>query len=146
MERWNPVQSRILFHLRHRRSLPVKIILHSDTQITISHFHEAGFEFETLDAEIHPGAIHLCMTSLAWCTYSVLASYAQRIEAGADDITARLSWRYVERPHRIGHIDMSIHWPQVPESRLDAAMRTAAMCTLHNTLQHGTEIDTVIER
>ena len=56
-----------------------------------------------------------------------------------------LTWRYAEKPHRIGHIDMKIHWPRVPESRIDAAMRAAAMCTLHNTLTHDVEIDTSIE-
>jgi hypothetical protein len=131
---------------RRYRTPPVKITLHTDTQISVTRLHEAGFEIESLDPEVHAGAIHLCVTSLAWCTYSVLASYGQRIEAGTDDMTVRLNWKYAERPHRIGHIDMTIHWPQVPESRLDAAMRAAAMCTLHNTLQHGAEIDTMIER
>ncbi len=131
--------------VRHHRALPVKITLHTDTRISVSRLHEAGFEFDSQDPAVHSGAVHLCVASLAWCTYSILASYGQRIEAGTDGMTVDLAWRYAEKPHRIGHIDMTIHWPQVPETRMDAAMRAAAMCTLHKTLLHGVEIDTTIE-
>lgn len=124
----------------------MKITLHHATDISVSQLHEAGFDIDSQDPEAQFGAIHMCVASLAWCTYSVLASYGQRIDAGVEDMRIRLQWRFVERPHRIGHIDMVIHWPQVPESRLDAAMRAAAMCTLHNTMMHGLEIDTSIER
>ena len=124
----------------------MKIALHTATDISVSRLHETGFEIDSQDPDVQLGAIHMCVASLAWCTYSMLASYGQRIDAGVGDMSIRLQWRYAERPHRIGHIDMAIHWPEVPESRLDAAMRAAAMCTLHNTLQHGLEIDTTIER
>ncbi len=123
----------------------MKIALHSDTEISVTRLYEAGIEFDNQTTDVHPGAVQLCVASLAWCTYSILASYGQRIEAGTDEMSVRLNWRYTERPHRIGHIDMTVHWPQVPETRMDAAMRAAAMCTLHNTLLHGVEIDTSIE-
>lgn len=124
----------------------MKIVLHTDTELSVSRLQEPGFETDSVRPDLSLGAIQLCIVSLAWCTYSVLASYGQRINAPVDDLSLRLCWRYAERPHRIGHIDMAIHWPQVPESRLDAAMRAAASCTLHNSLQHGLEIDTSIER
>ena len=124
----------------------VKIIQHSDTDISVSLLHQPGFDISSEDSEAHFGAIHMCVASLAWCTFSVLASYGQRIETPATDMTIRLQWNYAQRPYRIEKIKMAIHWPQVPESRLDAAMRAAALCTLHNTMMHGLEIDTSIER
>ncbi|MHB8472012.1 MAG: OsmC family protein [Gammaproteobacteria bacterium] len=124
----------------------MKIVLHNDTDLSVSHFPQNGFDIDSVDPQVHFGAMHLFVASVAWCTYAVLASYGQRIDAATDDLSIRLRWGYVERPHRLGRIDMAIHWPQVPESRLDAAMRAAASCTLHNSLQHGVEIDTSIER
>ncbi len=124
----------------------MKIVLNNDTDLSVSQLHQSGFDVDSADPAVQLGAIHLCIASLAWCTYAVLASYGQRIDAATDDLSIRLRWGYVERPHRLGRIDMAIHWPQVPESRLDAAMRAAASCTLHNSLQHGVEIDTSIER
>ena len=51
-----------------------------------------------------------------------------------------LAWSYVEDPFRIKKIDMEIDWPELPESRMGAAWRAAAMCTIHNTLAHPPEI------
>lgn len=124
----------------------MQIVLHNDTELSVSQLQEPGFNTTVAHPDLKLGAVHLSLVSLAWCTYSVLASYGQRIDAPTDDLSVRVHWRYVERPHRIGHIEMAVHWPQVPESRLDAAMRAAASCTLHNSLQHGLEIDTLIER
>lgn len=124
----------------------MKIIQHSDTDISVSLLHQPGFDISSENPESHFGAVHMCVVSLAWCTFSLLASYGQRIETAATDMTIRLQWNYAQRPYRIEKVTMAIHWPQVPESRLDAAMRAAAMCTLHNTMMHGFEIDTTIER
>lgn len=129
-----------------QRRNDVKIVLHNDTELSVSRLHEPGFDIDSSDSDLALGALQLCIVSLAWCTYSLLASYGQRIDAPADEISLRLRWRYAERPHRVAHVDMAIHWPQIPESRLDAAMRAAASCTVHNTLQHGLEIETQIER
>ena len=124
----------------------MKITQHHDTDISVSLLHEPGFDIHSEDPQAYFGAVHMCVVSLAWCTFSVLASYGQRIDAGVQDLSMRLRWSYAERPRRIDKVDMAIHWPQVPEARLDATMRAAALCTLHNTLQRGLEIETSIER
>ena len=123
------------------------MIIHqySDTDIAISRLHEAGFDIQAEDPAAHFGGVCLLVTSLAWCTYSVLASYAQRIDVPVEDMTMRLKWRLAQKPTRIAAIDMQVRWPQLPESRLDAAMRAAALCTVHNTLKDSVEIETLIE-
>jgi len=124
------------------RTVNIKLV--SDTDIFLSRLHEEGFDVSSDDPALHFGAMGTFATSLAMCTFAVLASYAQRVDVGVDDLTIGMSWGYGEKPHRIKQLDMDIRWPEVPESRLDAAMRAAATCTLHRTLEHSVEVETMI--
>ncbi len=122
----------------------MNIKLISDTEIFLSRLHEEGFDVSSDDSALHFGAMETFVTSLAMCTFAVLASYAKRIDAGIDGLTMGMSWGYGEKPHRIKQLEMDIGWPEIPESRLDAAMRAAATCTLHRTLEHSVEVETMI--
>ncbi len=122
----------------------MEIHLHQETALTLRRMHEPVLEVVADSEALHYGAMQMFVSSLALCTFAVLASYAERIQAGVEDLEMRMEWRYEERPRRIGYIEMRIRWPQLPESRLDAAARAAAMCTLHNTLHHTVDIDTVV--
>ena len=124
----------------------MNIRLVGDTEIRLSQLHVEGFEISSDNPELHYGALQTFVTSLAMCTFAMLASYGQRIGAGVENLTFVMKWTLCERPRRIEHVDMDIRWPEIPESRLDAAMRAAATCTLHRTLQHAVEVDTVIDR
>jgi uncharacterized OsmC-like protein len=124
----------------------VNIQLISDTEIYLSHLYKEGFEVSSDDPELHFRAMETFVTSLAMCTFSVLAGYGQRTDIGVDDLTIRIKWGYAEKPHRIEKIDMDIRWPEIPEAKLDVAMRAAATCTLHRTLEHSVEVETMIDR
>lgn len=124
----------------------VNIQLVSDTEIRLSRLHNDGFDVTADHPELYYGAMETFVTSLAMCTFAVLSAYGERIDAGVEDLTMRMRWRYGERPHRIESVDMEIHWPEIPDSRLDAAMRAAATCTLHHTLEHAVEVETMIDR
>ncbi len=121
----------------------MQIRLYGEEDLFIDAFHEPGMNVNT-EGDAHFGALQMFATSLASCTYAVLASYGERIDVGADGLSMRITWRYVEKPFRVGEINMDIRWPGLPESRLDAAQRAAAMCTLHNTLKDCVEIETQV--
>ena len=121
------------------------ILLHDDSDLTLSQFDEPGFEVE-VDPEIHAhySALQMFATSLGLCTASVLATYGERFDAPVDDLKVRVSWVYAEDPYRVDEIDMAIEWPSLPESRQEAARRAAETCTIHNTLHHPPEVATRI--
>ncbi|MFZ0255293.1 MAG: OsmC family protein [Gammaproteobacteria bacterium] len=123
----------------------MKIELRSDTEIILSQLDTEGFEVTPAGPEHTFGSMQMFVTSVGMCTFSVLASYGQRLGASADGIVITLKWSYGERPYRIAEIEMRARWPQLPESRLDAATRAAHHCTLHNTLRHETEVVTLVE-
>lgn len=124
----------------------MKAELHSDTDMTLRGLDEQGVELAGGNPELHFGAMQMFVSGLAMCTYNVLATYGERFDVGGNGITIRVQWTYDQKPYRIAHIDMNVRWPRLPEKRLDAAMRVAAMCTLHNTLQQSVEVDTMVDR
>ncbi len=123
----------------------MKIELRGDTEIVLTELHTDGFDVIPAAPELHFGSMQMFVTSVAMCTFSVLASYGQRFGTSADDITMTLKWAYAERPYRIAEIDLQVRWPRLPASRLDAATRAAHHCTLHNTLREGSEVATLVE-
>ena len=87
---------------------------------------------------------HMLGGGLAFCTYSVLASWASNAKLSSDDIVVEVRWTFVEDPHRMGRIDMSVSWPSLPAPRQNAAQRVAQMCAIHATLTHPPELATTV--
>jgi uncharacterized OsmC-like protein len=87
---------------------------------------------------------HMLGSGLAFCTYSVLASWASNAKLHADDIVIEVRWTFAEDPHRIGNIDMTVQWPSLPAARQDAAQRVAHMCAIHATLTHLPSLSTTV--
>ena len=90
-------------------------------------------EAESADQLYSP--FHMFASGLAFCTYSVLASWAGHASLHADDIVIEVRWTFVEDPHRVGRVEMKIEWPSLPPARQSAANRVADMCALHATLE-----------
>ncbi len=120
----------------------MKVLMHSEEDLTLSEVSAPDFEIVSEDPTAHYSAMQMFGTSMALCTWSVLASYGEQVDVDTADLTVRIRWDYVDQPFRIGKIDMDIDWPGLPASRLDAAQRAAAMCTLHNTLHFPPTVDT----
>lgn len=120
----------------------MKIVLHADTELTLQEGKAPGLDVVAEAPGVHYGAMQMFATSLALCTYSVLVSYAEQIGTDIEALAIRIRWRYATHPARIDRIDMDITWPELPESRLPAARRAAAHCTLHNTLHQPPEVHT----
>jgi uncharacterized OsmC-like protein len=87
---------------------------------------------------------HMLGSGLAFCTYSVLASWASHAKLESDDIVIEVHWTFVEEPHRIGKIDMKVDWPSLPPQRQTAAQRVADMCAIHASLKHPPELSTTV--
>ncbi len=87
---------------------------------------------------------HMLGSSLAFCTYSVLASWASHAKLDSDDIAIEVHWTFVEDPHRIGAVEMKVEWPSLPPQRQTAAQRVAHMCAVHATFQHPPQLSTTV--
>lgn len=88
---------------------------------------------------------HMLASGLAFCTYSVLASWASNAKLDPDDIVVDVSWAFAEDPHRVGSIAMSIAWPSLPRVRESAAARVAELCAIHGTLTHSPSLTTTVK-
>lgn len=99
-------------------------------------------EADTTDQLYSP--FHMLASGLAFCTYSVLASWASNAKVESDDIMIEVRWEFAEDPHRVGSIRMSVQWPSLPPQREKAAERVAEMCAIHATLLHSPTVDTTV--
>lgn len=99
-------------------------------------------EAESKDQLYSP--FHMLASGLAFCTYSVLASWATNAKLDADDIVVEVAWEFAEDPHRVGAMRMNIEWPSLPPQRQKAAERVAELCAIHATLMHSPTVDTVV--
>ncbi|MDQ3243844.1 MAG: OsmC family protein, partial [Gemmatimonadota bacterium] len=107
----------------------MKITLLSDESIRLE---QTGgpmtIEAESPDQLYSP--FHMLASSLAFCTYSVLASWATNANLNADDLAIEVKWTFAEDPHRVGTMDMRMEWPSLPAARDNAAQRVAALCAV----------------
>jgi uncharacterized OsmC-like protein len=93
------------------------------------------------------GAIELLAASLGVCTARVLDAYAANVaKVPIDSLAIRVSWELDEHPLRVGALDVGIVWPELPESRLEAARRAALTCTVHRTFSHPPTLMTRVSR
>ncbi len=99
-------------------------------------------EAEAADQLYSP--FHMLAGGLAFCTYSVLASWASNAKLDSDDIVIEVAWKFAEHPHRVGEIELKVEWPSLPEPRKAAAERVAALCAIHATLTHSPNIVTTL--
>ena len=132
--------------LRHRGT-----VLARPQGMKITLIAEDGIRLEplpgpmTIEAESEDqlySPFHMLGSGLAFCTYSILASWASNAKLHADDIMIEVRWTFVDDPHRIGKIDMTVQWPSLPTGRQQAAQRVAHMCAIHATLMQSPEIAT----
>ena len=92
---------------------------------------------EAPTAEQTYSPFHMLGSSLAVCTFSVLASWATHASIDFADLVIDVSWTFAEQPHRVDAVKLSFTWKSLPPNRLEAAKRAAALCPVHATLSHG---------
>jgi len=97
---------------------------------------DGPMDIEALTPDQSYSPFHMLAGGLAYCTFSVLASWASQARLNADDLTIDVRWTFAEKPHRVGSYEIWLEWPSLPSSRLEAAKRVSEMCTIHATLEH----------
>jgi uncharacterized OsmC-like protein len=121
----------------------VKILLLSDERIRLEGTPgPLTIEADRADAQYSP--FHMLASALATCVLSVLASWAEHAKLDASSLALEVEWRFAEKPHRVGAMDLKILWPQLPPERRSAAERAAHLCAIHNTLATSPTVTTEI--
>jgi uncharacterized OsmC-like protein len=123
----------------------MKITLLSDESIRLE--ATAGpltVEAPSPDATYSP--FHMLASGLAACTYSVLHSWATHADLDAAALSIDVAWSFAEKPHRVGELRMTLRWPGLPEQRVAAAQRAAALCPIHATFHHLPSVLTEVAR
>lgn len=95
---------------------------------------------EAPTADMGYGPFHMLGSSLAMCTFSVLQSWATNKNFGVDDLRIDVSWSFVEQPHRVGAMKVTLEWPSLAADMWPRAIRVANLCGVHNTLTHPPQI------
>lgn len=118
----------------------MQLVLEGERRLSV---RVAGAEFavQSSDSSIDFSPLHMLAASLATCTVAVLAGWAAQAELGVAGLEIGIEWDYVENPYRVGRYAMAVHWPGLPASRRDAAIRAARHCTVEHTLTHPPAID-----
>jgi uncharacterized OsmC-like protein len=122
----------------------MKIVLQGEDAILLV-ATEGMLTIEADSADQSYSPFHMLGSSLAYCTFSVLYSWATNSDLDVDDLQVRVAWEFAEDPHRVGRIRMQLQWPSLPENRQAAAQRAATLCAVHATLSHTVPIETELE-
>ena len=121
----------------------MKILLLSDERIRLEGTPgPLTIEADRPDAQYSP--FHMLASALATCVLSVLDSWAEHAKLDASGLAVEVDWRFAEKPHRVGAMDLKIIWPQLPPERRPAAERAAHLCAIHNTLASSPTVTTEI--
>jgi uncharacterized OsmC-like protein len=122
----------------------MKIVLEGEDAILLS----ATEEMLTIEAdspEQSYSPFHMLGSSLAYCTFSVLYSWATNSDLDVADLQIRVRWEFAEDPHRVGQVWTELMWPSLPENRRPAAQRAAGLCAVHATLSHTVPVHTELK-
>lgn len=122
----------------------MKIVLHGEDAILLS-ATEGMLTIEAESADQSYSPFHMLGSSLAYCTFSVLYSWATHSNFDVSDLEIRVSWEFADNPHRVGRMQMQLKWPSLPETRRAAAERAAQLCAVHATLSHTVPIETELQ-
>ena len=91
---------------------------------------------EAASAEQSYSPFHMLASSLASCTWSVLASWAEHKGLDVGQLAVDVDWTFAEQPKRVGSIRVGLKWPGLSADLHERALRVAALCTVHKTLEH----------
>lgn len=117
----------------------MKITLTSDDSILLEPV--AGpITIEAENADMQYSPFHMLASGLAFCTFSVLHSWASNAGIPWEDLAISVAWKFTDKPHRIGSIDVRLKWPSLPQDRTSIALRASQLCAVHATLSHPPEI------
>jgi uncharacterized OsmC-like protein len=114
----------------------VKIVLLSDEAIRLEP-DPGPMTIEAIEPDQQYSPFHMLASSLAYCTFSVMYSWATSSKQTADDLALEVRWKFSDdEPKRVSELHLTYSWPSLPERKRTAAKRVAELCTIHATLHH----------
>jgi putative redox protein len=113
----------------------MKLTLLSDDHIRLEAV-PGPMTIEAGSAEQSYSPFHMLSGGLAYCTFSVLHSWATHASIPVEDLSVDVKWTFADDPHRVASMHITFAWPSLPANRSGAAKRVAEMCTIHATLTH----------
>lgn len=122
----------------------MKITLTGETSLTLE-ATTGPLTIEAPSADRAYSPFHMLASSLATCTFSVLASWGSHAGFDPTDLVVEVSWSFAEEPHRVGAMEMTLRWPSLPEKRRPSAERAASLCAVHQTLHHPPAVGVRVE-
>src|SRR5687768_5422730 len=102
----------------------MKIILESEEALRVEPI-DGPMTIEANSAEQSYSPFHMLASALGTCTLSVLWSWATNAKISTDGLSVRVTWSFVENPHRVGSMNLTLTWPGLPADRASAAERVA---------------------
>ncbi|MEX2284887.1 MAG: OsmC family protein [Gemmatimonadota bacterium] len=118
----------------------MKIVLESEESILLL-AADGMLTIEAASAEQTYSSFHMLASALATCTFAVLDSWAHQANLHVNDLSIRVRWEFAEDPHRVSTFDLQFVWPSLPDARVRAAKRVAALCAVHASLMHPPAIN-----
>jgi uncharacterized OsmC-like protein len=113
----------------------VKLLLLSEDAIRLE-VDPGPIHVESVEPDMQFSAFHMLAGSLAYCTFSVMYTWASQSQQPTDDLVLDVHWAFSDdAPRRIKEIHMTFRWPSLPEQKRDAATRVADFCPIHETLR-----------
>jgi uncharacterized OsmC-like protein len=112
----------------------VKITLLAEDRIRMD-ARPGALSVEADSAEMQYSPFHMLASGLASCTLAVLAAWGSHAGLSPEDLEVEVGWEFAENPHRVGRMEVQVHWPSLPPERHAAAVRAAGLCTVKKTLE-----------
>ncbi|HEU4993789.1 MAG TPA: OsmC family protein [Gemmatimonadaceae bacterium] len=113
----------------------MKLLLLSEDAIRLE-VDPGPIRVESVEPDLHFSAFHMLAEALAYCTFSVLYTWAEQSHQPTDDLALEVRWAFSDdAPRRIREIHMTFQWPSLPEKKREAASRVADFCPIHETLR-----------
>lgn len=117
----------------------MKLILLSDDAVRLEPEH-GPMTIEAVSAEQSYSPFHMMAGALAYCTFSVMYTWAKSASLDGSDLAIEVHWTFADDPHRVDAYDIRFEWPSLPEKRLNGALRVAELCTVHATFRNPPDI------
>lgn len=117
----------------------MRLILETERRIRLTAEDDA-FAIDAAGGGLSP--FHFLGASLASCTYSVLIGWAEHAGLDTEGLEIAVEWTFGGDPYQVSDMSMDVTWPALPNERHQGARRAAAQCTIHTTLERGTQVVT----
>jgi putative redox protein len=86
----------------------------------------------------------LLVASLGSCVGFYAERFLRRNGMSTDGLRIACSYRWAEKPHRVGEIELAVEAPGLTEGKREAFERVIDHCTVHNTLRGKPDVRVLV--